>query len=423
MRLALVAAVCLSMFGLAAGAGAQAAATKMQTDIPAQGLGPALKTLAKDRGFQVVFRSEVVGSTRTQGAAGNLTTPEALTKLLEGTDLAYAYLDENTITIISREFSQATVSHSESQARSDTASDSNTGGGKNSSQDFRVAQVDQASAGPQAVSVDQKSEKKKQEGLEEIVVTGTSIRGVYPESSPLQVYTIDEIRSTGATTVEQFFDRLPMNVNTLRTNGTTASSVESNERGVNGIDLRGLGVGTTLVLVNGRRLAPSSEGRTTDISLIPLSAVERVEILTDGASAIYGSDAVGGVVNFILRDDFQGADTDAGYGSVTSGRHDEAHFNQVFGTNWGSGNALLSLGYQDQTQLRASDRSYAAPAGIFSLLPEDERENVFVSATQNLTDSVKTTADALFSYRSSHTDSVRTTLGAFPQEYTIDPAG
>lgn len=102
MRLAVVAAVCLSMVGLAAAADAQAAAIKMPTNIPAQGLGPALKTLAKDRGFQVVFRSEVVGSARTQGAAGNLTTPEALTKLLEGTNLSFSYLDENTVTIVSR---------------------------------------------------------------------------------------------------------------------------------------------------------------------------------------------------------------------------------------------------------------------------------------------------------------------------------
>src|SRR5258708_9139324 len=100
MRLAVVAAVCLSMVELAAAADAQAAAIKMPTNIPAQGLGPALKTLAKDRGFQVVFRSEVVGSARTQGAAGNLTTPEALTELLEGTNLSFLYLDENTRTIM-----------------------------------------------------------------------------------------------------------------------------------------------------------------------------------------------------------------------------------------------------------------------------------------------------------------------------------
>src|ERR1700733_6686516 len=102
MRLALLAAVCLSIVGLAVAAESQAAMDKMPTNIPAQGLGPALKELAKDRGIQLVFRSEVVGSARTRGASGNLTTPEALTELLKGTNLSYSYLDENTVTIVSR---------------------------------------------------------------------------------------------------------------------------------------------------------------------------------------------------------------------------------------------------------------------------------------------------------------------------------
>ena len=73
-----------------------------------------------------------------------------------------------------------------------------------------------------------------------------------------------------------------------------------------GINLRGLGQRATLVLINGRRVAPSDTGSFVDVSMIPITAIERVEVVTDGASAIYGSDAVGGVVNFILRDDFRG---------------------------------------------------------------------------------------------------------------------
>src|SRR5882762_8856285 len=102
MRLMVVAAVCLSMVGLAVATDSHAS-IRMQTDIPAQGLGPALKALAKDRGFQVVFRTEVVGKARTHGATGDLTTPEALAQLLEGTSLTYSFLDENTVTILPRE--------------------------------------------------------------------------------------------------------------------------------------------------------------------------------------------------------------------------------------------------------------------------------------------------------------------------------
>ena len=97
----LAAAMCLSMVGLSAAADAEASIlSKQPTNIPAQGLAQALNTLAKERGLQLVFRSEVVGRARTRGASGDLTTAEALAKLLEGTDLSYAYLDEKTVTIL-----------------------------------------------------------------------------------------------------------------------------------------------------------------------------------------------------------------------------------------------------------------------------------------------------------------------------------
>jgi hypothetical protein len=100
MRVAIVVAVaCLSAVGLCAGQGVEAS-IKRSTNIPAQELVLALKTLAHERGFQVVFRSEVVGAKRTQGAVGYLTTTEALTRLLEGTNLAYSYLNERTVTIL-----------------------------------------------------------------------------------------------------------------------------------------------------------------------------------------------------------------------------------------------------------------------------------------------------------------------------------
>src|SRR5258708_14504084 len=161
------------MLELAAAADAQAAAIKMPTNIPAQGLGTALKTLAKDRGFQVVFRSEVVGSARTQGAAGNLTTPEALTKLLEGTNLGFSYLDENTVTIMPR----AELESGAAAGPQDTPEP--TGGPnmpsdkeKQKSESFRVAQVDQGTTTsdvPVEKNEKEKNKKNKTACLEEIV--------------------------------------------------------------------------------------------------------------------------------------------------------------------------------------------------------------------------------------------------------------
>ena len=129
-----------------------------------------------------------------------------------------------------------------------------------------------------------------------------------------------------------------------------------------GINLRGLGVGATLVLVNGHRQPLSGlNGDFVDVSNIPAAAVERIEILPDGASALYGSDAIAGVVNIILKDDFQGAETQVRYGGTPGGR-DETVVSQLLGTHWTGGKAMLVYEYSDATALAASARGYAANA-------------------------------------------------------------
>ena len=100
-------------------------------------------------------------------------------------------------------------------------------------------------------------------------------------------------------------------------------------------------------------------GDFVDVSNIPTAAIERIEILPDGASALYGSDAIAGVVNIILRDDFQGAETQVKYGGTPGGR-DETVVSQLLGTHWDSGKAMLVYEYSDGTPLDASARGYAA---------------------------------------------------------------
>ena len=169
MRVAIVVAVaCLSVVGLCAGQDVRAS-IKKSTSIPAQELVPALKTLARERGFQVVFQSEVVGTKRTQGAVGDLTTAEALTKLLDGTNLAYSYLDEKTVTISPvGTILESAASNSKEDVQKKPFWDR-----------FRVAQVDQGISAvgsrshPQEVSggkEDRSTNEGKQE-IEEIVVT------------------------------------------------------------------------------------------------------------------------------------------------------------------------------------------------------------------------------------------------------------
>ncbi len=121
-------------------------------------------------------------------------------------------------------------------------------------------------------------------------------------------------------------EKIPVNGNGAFS--TRGNNQDSTANGAASISLRGLGADATLVLVNGRRVAISSfaESITTnfvDINTIPVAAIERVEVLKDGASAVYGSDAVAGVVNIVLRKDFDGFEVSAGYGDVTSGSASE----------------------------------------------------------------------------------------------------
>ena len=157
-------------------------------------------------------------------------------------------------------------------------------------------------------------------GSADIVVTGTHVRGASP-TSPLIVLTRNDIDKTGATAVDELMRTIPQNSESGVNKENSLISIQGVDPSDHGsaINLRGLGQRATLVLLNGRRLAPSGTGSFVDVSMIPLSAIERVDILTDGASAIYGSDAVGGVVNFVLRDHFDGFETTAQAGTTTDG--------------------------------------------------------------------------------------------------------
>ncbi|HTD12368.1 MAG TPA: TonB-dependent receptor plug domain-containing protein, partial [Steroidobacteraceae bacterium] len=158
--------------------------------------------------------------------------------------------------------------------------------------------------------------------VEEVIITGTSIKGINAETAlPVQVLTTEDIARTGVTTAEQLFQQISAASSSGLTNAAQATGFQTGA--ISTISLRGLGSARTLVLINGRRSAPygggsvGPAGDSVDISAIPISMVERVEILKDGASAIYGSDAIAGVVNFILKKDYQGAQLSAYAGTPT----------------------------------------------------------------------------------------------------------
>lgn len=359
------AAVSLALCGLALADTSASAPVKFS--IEAQPLEDALNQFAKQTGYQVLFQSDMVTKQTAPRLDGELTAEDALKVLLGKSGLKFKFVNERTVSITE---GNETVANQAGEAP------------------IRLAQAG-AAGEPDAA---------QEEQLDEIVVTGTHIRGVYPASSPVETYTAEDIARSGATTTEQFIQKLPQNLGTRTQYAANATSTISPE-GTNSIDLRGLGVGTTLVLLNGRRLAHANFGQAVDISLIPMSAVERVEVLTDGASAIYGSDAVGGVVNFVLRQDFSGAETRLQYGGVTDGGLDQKNFTQMVGGRWGSGHALASYDFFSAHPLEVEDRSYAAAAGPGTLSPRDKRHSALATITQDFSDRLSANADLAFARR------------------------
>lgn len=201
--------------------------------------------------------------------------------------------------------------------------------------------------------------------IQRVEITGSSLKRVDAETAlPVQVMSKADIARTGATSTQE----LLASVSALSSAGSTsnASGAGTSTYGMSTISLRGLGEERTLVLVNGRRLAAfaGGGGAKVNVNVIPLAAIERVEVLKDGASGVYGSDAVAGVVNFILSKSFQGVEVTGGYGSPTEhggGQNSKASITGGFGDLDTQGfSVVLSASYEKEKLLRASDRSYSA---------------------------------------------------------------
>lgn len=200
-----------------------------------------------------------------------------------------------------------------------------------------------------------------------VEITGSSIKRLQGETAlPVQVLTNVDIQRTGAATVEQLMQTISA---MSSSNGLTASSASgATTGGISAISLRGLSSLRTLVLLNGRRIAPYGVGNTNDsvsvdVNSIPLTAIDRVEILKDGASAIYGSDAIAGVVNFILRKDFTGMELSGEYGDTSRGGASVKRAS----ISWGMGNiaedrfnVMIVGSVQKEAPLFGRDRSFAA---------------------------------------------------------------
>jgi iron complex outermembrane receptor protein len=202
--------------------------------------------------------------------------------------------------------------------------------------------------------------------VQEVVVTGTSISGVKPVGAEAIVITREAAERTGFTTAAELLRTVPqVRVGEHDREGGRSTISPQNSAGANSVSLRGLTStsSTTLILVDGHRtVSTGTNSSTVDANQIPLAAMERVEIVADGASAVYGSDAIGGVINYILRKDYRGGEVSVRGNNTFGGK--EAGVSATLGQNWkglgslGGGNVLMTVDYAHRDAYRASKSPY-----------------------------------------------------------------
>ena len=323
--------------GLSAGhalAAPQAAEQRAAVSLPAGPLDKSLIKLGQQAGTRIFFQSELVAGRRAPAVSGRMSVHEALDRLLAGSGIEVRTARPGVLVL--HPARQPIVHRSAPEARS-----------------LPLRTIDPRPA--------QEQEEVTQV---ETVVVGSHIRGVKDGPSPVIVLGREEIERGGYATIADALTSLPQAFGGAIADDTTM--VGSDQTGTNSafstaVNLRGLGPDATLVLINGRRMAGAGlMGDFADISMIPLSAVARIEVLTDGASALYGSDAVGGVVNVVMRDRYEGVETRARIGGSTRGDLGQYQLAQTIGRGWSSGSMLLALEVQRRNSLAASRRALSA---------------------------------------------------------------
>lgn len=297
-------------------ADAQAQAAR-DFNIAGGSLDAALIAYARQADVQMLYTADLVAGLRTSGLSGRHEPDAALDRLLEGSGVVWSRSRPGVI-VLRRAASQQT-----------------------NLQD--------------ATEVDA------------VIVTGSLLRGPGETPSPVTVISRAELDARDAGGIAEVLTALPQSYAGSATPGTllTLNDTQgSNSSLSTGVNLRGLGEDSTLVLVNGRRVAGTgSRGEFADLSAVPGAALERVDVLLDGASALYGSDAVGGVVNVILRRSFDGQESRLRVATAQGGAEDVTA-SHLIGKSWSSGSALISYEYQDSGALNSGDRAYTATGDL-----------------------------------------------------------
>lgn len=298
-----------------------AACPKTGVQAPAGSLARALISLGRQCRISLVVQADSAAS--IQIPALHLETPDgsitpALHQLLERTDLTFTHTGTNAVAIMAKK----------------------------------------------EESTEQQIADKSLLLEDEVIVTGRSLTGSHlrhlklDSYAPIDVLAQPELEITGAQTISELLKFLP-----AVSGNSTSTSVTNGGNGTATVTLRGLPASNTLVLINGRRIVSNGfGGEAADLNTIPLSAVDRIEVLKDGASAVYGSDAIAGVVNIILRREFDGLSVNTYYGQAERGDQDTSSYS----VTWGAGNEdthlMFSLADYRQGGILSRDRDLSASA-------------------------------------------------------------
>lgn len=322
-------------------------------DLPSQPMETTLRAIAQASGVEVLYDARELGDLIAPAIKGRMTGPQALAALERKSPLQIEYAQGSAVVHRRGRLADAVQSNSHSEA---------------------------------------------------IIVTGTRIAGAEPSASVITL-SRETMRDAGQYQLGDVVRSVPQNFNGGQNPGVLAGSPTAADLNVNsatGVNLRGLGADATLTLLNGKRLAYDSGIESIDISAIPMAAVERVEILTEGASAIYGSDAVAGVVNVILKRDFEGLNISARLGAATDGGDVEQQYSAVTGGRWNNGGFLITAETGRNTSIKAGERSYGSNLNrSTTLLPEQKHYAIALTGHQQISSDLTFDLDALYNHRTS----------------------
>ncbi len=375
------------------------AAVKHTIDIPRQQLGSALAVLAKQTRIQLVYSADLVEGWNAPALSGQMTPEEALNRLLLSTGLKFEFLDAQTVTLLPDSAAHAPgtapaapAASSESPRGAATEKTPETSKGFWSR--LRLAQAAPASdsrtdaPGPAAEATPAATGGP---AVPEVLIKGSKslnmdIKRTRDDAQPYMIFDEEKIQSSGATNVEDFLKtRLTMN-----TSGVTAGQSAANITGAasNSINLRGLGTGQTLILIDGHRVADFNTGSTigqADINNIPVAAIERIEVLPTTSSGIYGGGATGGVVNVILKRDYQGVEASYTYGNTfdTDVGRKRADLAAGFSLEGGRTNILFNASYSDANRFLTRDRDFVQD-GVARIIANNPTTTTFFTATPPL---------------------------------------